>query len=56
MSAVAAGVLRVGGLLWPIEFLVFGSLALQYYRPDQFRACEMAAAVSLIAHAWAGIF
>lgn len=56
LSAVAAGVLGVGGLLWPVEFVVFGTLLLQFYQPEQYRVPDMVAAVSLIVHGWSGIF
>jgi hypothetical protein len=56
LSAVAAGVMHLGGLLWPIEITVWGTLAWQFYQPEQYRVPVVAAAVSLVVHAWAGIF
>lgn len=56
MSAAAAGALGVAGLLWPVEFIVLGSMTLLFYYPQHYRGAEMTAAASLIVHAWAGIF
>lgn len=56
ISAVAGVYLSIGPLLFPIELIVLGSLALQFYDRDQYRVVEMAAVVSLIVHAWSGIF
>lgn len=56
LSALAAGVLGVGGLLWPVQIIMLGSLLLQFFQPEQYRVAEMVGAVSLIVHAWAGIF
>lgn len=56
ISAIGASFLGVGGLLWPVQFILFGTLLSLFYQPQQYQLPEMASAVSLIVHAWAGIF
>jgi hypothetical protein len=62
--AVIALLLSAGGalaldnmlLLWPMECLVLISLSILFFQPQSYRLPEMAAAVSLLLHAWVGIF
>lgn len=56
ISAVAAKFLGVMGLLWPVQGVLLGAMILQFFQPEQYRISTMAATVSLIVHAWAGIF
>lgn len=56
LSGIAAAFLGVGGLLWPLQFIVMGTLVIQFYQREQFQLCNIAATVSLLVHAWAGVF
>jgi 4-hydroxybenzoate polyprenyltransferase len=56
LSAVGAMGLHTEVLLWPIEFCVLLTLSLLFFQREGYRIPEMTAGVSLILHAWSGIF
>lgn len=56
ISGGAAFSLGISVLLWPVEFVVLIALLVLFSQREQYRAAEMASSVSLIVHAWSGIF
>lgn len=54
LSAMGAYGLGVQLWLWPVELAVFLSLSILLKDPKKYRIAEIAAALSLLVHAWAG--
>lgn len=55
LSAIGAFMLGCWHWLWPAELAVLFSLTLLFKRPKSYRLAEIAASLSLILHAWAGL-
>lgn len=56
ISFVGANLMNTVVLLGVLELIVLASVSILFYDREQFKAPELAATVSLVIHAWAGIF